>query len=89
MQDMKLVDLYRGISDFKKAYQPRTKIVKDGKGDLITDSHSILPRRRKHFSQLLNIRVYGINDVRQREIHTAQPYCLTRVSLRLKWLFKS
>ena len=26
---------------------------------------------RKHFSQLLN--VHGINDIRQREIHTAEP----------------
>jgi len=29
-------DLYRGINDFKKGYQPRNKIVKDEKGDLIT-----------------------------------------------------
>ena len=35
-------DLYRGISDFKKGYQPRTNIVKDEKGDLVTDCHSIL-----------------------------------------------
>jgi len=68
---VKLIDLCRGISDFKKAYQPRNKVVKDGKDDLITDSHSILPRWRKHFSQQLNI--YGINDVKQAEIHTAQP----------------
>jgi dsDNA-specific endonuclease/ATPase MutS2 len=26
-------DLYRGINDFKKGYQPRTNIVKDDKGD--------------------------------------------------------
>ena len=26
-------DLYRGISDFKKGYQPRRNIVKDEKGD--------------------------------------------------------
>jgi len=37
-------DLYRGISDFKKAYQPRTNILKDEKGDLVTDFHSILGR---------------------------------------------
>jgi hypothetical protein len=35
-------DLYRGISDFKKGYQPRTDIVKDWKGDLVADCHSIL-----------------------------------------------
>jgi len=31
-------NLYRGISDFKKGYQPRTNIVKDDKGDLVADS---------------------------------------------------
>ena len=38
---------------------------------MFTDSHSILARWKKHFSQLLN--VHGVNDVRQTEIHTAQP----------------
>jgi len=31
-------DLYRGISNFKKGYQPRTNIVKDEKGDLVAHS---------------------------------------------------
>jgi len=35
-------DFYRSINDYKKGYQPRTNIVKDEKGDLVTDSHSIL-----------------------------------------------
>ena len=43
-------DLYRGIIDFKKVYQPRTSIIKDEKGDLVADSHSILARWRNHFS---------------------------------------
>ena len=34
-------DLYRGISDFKKGYWPRTNIMEDGKGDLVADSRSI------------------------------------------------
>jgi hypothetical protein len=63
--------LFGGISDFKNGYQPRTNIVKDEKGDLVTDSHSILARWRNHFSQVLN--VHGINNVRQREIRTAEP----------------
>ena len=63
--------MYRGISDFQKGYQPRTNIVKDEKGDLVTDCHSILARWRNHFSQLLN--VHGVNNVRQTEIHTAEP----------------
>ena len=61
----------RGISDFKKGNQSRTDIVKDEKGDLVTDCHSILARWRNHFFQLFN--VHGVNDVRQAEIHTAEP----------------
>jgi len=45
--------------------------VKDNKGDLVADSHSILARWRNSFSQILN--VHGVNDVRQTEIHTAEP----------------
>jgi hypothetical protein len=63
--------LYRDINDFKKGYQPRINIVLDEKGDLVTDSQSILARWRNHFSQQLNI--HGDNDGRQTEIHTAQP----------------
>ena len=59
-------ELYRGINDFKKGYQPRTIIVKDEKGDLIADSHSIMTRLKNYFSQLLN--VHGAKDVRQEEI---------------------
>jgi len=59
------------INGFQKGYQPRTNIVKDEKGDLVSECHSILARWRNHFSQLLNI--HGVNDVRQREIHTAEP----------------
>jgi hypothetical protein len=38
---------------------------------LFADSHSIVARWRNYFSQLLN--VHGVNDVRQVEIHTAEP----------------
>jgi hypothetical protein len=61
-----LIIIYRGISVFKKGYQPRTNIVKNEKGDLVADCHSILTRWRNYFSQLLN--VPGDN-----EIHTAEP----------------
>jgi len=64
-------DLYRGINDFKKRYQPRCNIVKDEKGDLFADSHSIVDRWRNYFSQLLN--VHEVKDVGQTEIHTAEP----------------
>jgi hypothetical protein len=62
---------YRGINDFKKGYQPRTTIVKDEKGDLVADSHSIMARWWNYFSQLLN--VHEVKDVRQTEIHTVEP----------------
>jgi len=51
--------LYRGISDFKD-YQPRTKIVKGEKGDLVTDCHSILVRQRNHFSRLFSVPYMGL-----------------------------
>jgi len=64
-------DLYRGISEFKKGYQPRCNIVKDEKGDLVADSHIIVARWRKYFSQLFIL--HGVKDVGQAEIHTAEP----------------
>jgi len=38
---------------------------------LVPYSHSILARLRKHFSQLFN--AHGVSEVRQKEIHTAEP----------------
>ena len=43
-------DLYRGINYFKKGYQPRCNIVKDEKGDLVANSHSIVARWRNYIS---------------------------------------
>jgi hypothetical protein len=34
-------DLYPGINDFKKVYQPRTNIVKDVQCGLVVDFHNI------------------------------------------------
>jgi len=82
-----ITDLYRGIHDFKKSYQPRTRIVKDEKGDLVSDCLSILARWRNHFSQLFN--VHGVSDVRQTKIHTAEPLVLEPSGLSLSWLLKS
>jgi hypothetical protein len=48
-------DLYRGINEFKKGYQPRTNLVKDKRGDLLADSHKILNRWKNYFCQLLNV----------------------------------
>jgi hypothetical protein len=38
---------------------------------LVTDSHRILTRRRKYFTQILNDREF--RDVRPTKIHTAEP----------------
>jgi hypothetical protein len=64
-------DLFTGINEFKKGYHPRTNMVKEENDDLLADSHSILNRWKNYYCQLLKIR--GVNDVRQTEIHTAEP----------------
>jgi hypothetical protein len=72
-------ELYRGIHEFKKGYQCRTNsvidencaetnFVKDVNGHVFTDSHNILNRWKNYFCQFLN--AYGVNNVRQTEIHT-------------------
>jgi hypothetical protein len=45
--------------------------VKDANGDLPAVSRNILNRWKNYFSQLLN--VHRVSDVRQIEIHTAEP----------------
>jgi hypothetical protein len=42
-------DLYRGINEFKKGYQPRTNMVQKKNGDLLADSHSVLNRWKNYF----------------------------------------
>jgi hypothetical protein len=63
-------DLYRGITEFEKGYQPKTNLVKDERGDLLTDPQKILTRWKNYFCQLLNIQ--GPGGIRQTEIHTAE-----------------
>jgi hypothetical protein len=64
-------DLYRGINEFKKGYQPRINIIKDEIGNLLVDPQSVLSRWKNFFNQVLNI--HGVHDVRQMEEHTAEP----------------
>jgi hypothetical protein len=45
--------------------------VKDINGDLLSDSQNILNRWKNYFSQLL--KVHNVSDVRQIEVHTAEP----------------
>jgi hypothetical protein len=56
---------------FKRGYQLRNNLVKYENGDLLPDSHNILNRCKNYFSQLLN--VHNVSDVRQIEVHTAEP----------------
>jgi hypothetical protein len=37
-------DLNRGITEFKKGYQPRTNLIKDERGDLLADPQKMLNR---------------------------------------------
>jgi hypothetical protein len=55
--------------NLRGAYQPRSNLVKDE--NLFADSHKVLNRWKKYFSQLLN--VHNVSDVRQIEVHTAEP----------------
>jgi hypothetical protein len=64
-------DLYRGINEFKKGYRPRINIIKDENGNLLADPQNVLNRWKNFFNQVLNTR--GVNDVRQMDIHTAEP----------------
>jgi hypothetical protein len=50
-------DLYRGLNEFKKGYQPRINIIK------YADPHSVLNRCKNSFNQVLN--VHGVYDIRQ------------------------
>jgi hypothetical protein len=62
-------NLYRGINEFKKGYQPRNNLVKDERGDLIAETWNTW---KNYFCQLLN--VHGARGVRQTEMHTAEPF---------------
>jgi hypothetical protein len=63
-------DLYRGISEFKRGYQPRSNLVMDENGDLLADSNTVVNRWKSYFSQVLN--VHNVSDARKIEIHTAE-----------------
>jgi hypothetical protein len=63
--------LYRGVNEIKKGYQPRINIIKDENGNLLADPHNVLNRWKNFFNQLLN--VHGVHDVKQMDVHTAEP----------------
>jgi hypothetical protein len=53
-------DLYRGIKEFKRGYQPRNNLVKDENGELLADCHSILNRWKNYVSHLL--KMHDVSD---------------------------
>jgi hypothetical protein len=59
------------MNKFKRGYQSRSNLVKDNNGDLLSDSHCIMNRKKEYFFQLLNVR--RVSDVWQIEMHTAEP----------------
>jgi hypothetical protein len=63
-------ELYRGINDFKRGYQPLSNLVKDKNGHLVANSYNNRSRWKNYFSQLLN--VHRLSVVRHIEIHTAE-----------------
>jgi hypothetical protein len=64
-------DLYRDTNEFKKGNQPRINIIKDENGNLLADPQNFLNRWKNFLNQGLN--VHGVHDVRQKDIHTAEP----------------
>jgi hypothetical protein len=64
-------DLYRGINELKKGSQPRINIIKNENGNLLADPQNVLNRWKNFFNQVLN--VCGVHNVRQMNIHTAEP----------------
>jgi hypothetical protein len=42
--NMNIRDVYRGITEFKKSYNPKTNLVKDERGDLLADPQKIVTR---------------------------------------------
>jgi hypothetical protein len=57
-------------------------LLKDENGDLFADSHNILNKWKNYFSQLLN--VHNISDVRQIEVHMAEPLVVLKFKLLLQ-----
>jgi hypothetical protein len=64
-------DLYKGINEFKKGYQPRINIIKDENSILIADPQNVLNRWKYFFNQVLNVQ--ELHNARQMDIHTAEP----------------
>jgi hypothetical protein len=81
-------DLDRGITEFKKGYQPKSNLVKDDMGDLLADPQKILTRWKNYFCQLLNVQgADGIGRLKfTQQSHMHQSLELLRlISLLESW----
>jgi hypothetical protein len=63
--------LYRGENEFKDENQSIINIIKDENVNLVADPQNVLNRWKNFFNQVLN--VHGLHDVRQTDIHLAEP----------------
>jgi hypothetical protein len=54
-----------------EGYQPRINIIKNEDDNLRADPQSVFNRWKNFFNQVPNM--HGVHDVRQMDIHTAEP----------------
>ena len=63
-------EMYKGISKFKKGYQPRAYVIKKHDGTIVADTNSILSRWERFHSNLLNVN--QSTSIEESEILTAE-----------------
>jgi hypothetical protein len=80
-------DLYRGINEFMKGYQPRNNLVKVERGDLLADTHKIFGGWKYYFCQVLN--VHGAGGVGRLKCIQPSHLCQNPVPQRLRLLLGS
>ena len=57
-------EMYKGINEFKKGYQPRAYVIKKHDGTILADTTSVLSRWEQFFSNLLNVKVLATKGVK-------------------------
>jgi hypothetical protein len=67
----KVLEICRGINEFKTGCQTIINVIKDENSNLLADPKSVLNRWKNFFDQVLN--VHGVHNVRQKDIQTAEP----------------
>ena len=64
-------DMYKGINEFKKDYQPHAYVIKKHDGTIVADTTSILSRWEQFFSNLLNVNQSTSHD--GSEVYSTEP----------------